>query len=268
VKFPNLTESLGLLDAAIAYAYAGLPVFELTPGGKTPATRHGFYDATSDPQQIPARWSRDPLFNIGMEMGERSGLMVVDADILWGCTESLRRLFAGHEEFETLVVETGGGGHHIYLQYDPRLKSRKDFLPGLELKSDGTYVVVPPSIHPSGDPYRVLFEYDVAPCPEWLVEAIQKAPAGRPEVDLTPDTIPEGDRDVTLASLAGSMHHRGIAFPVIERALQSVNQDLCDPPLPETQVTKIARSISRYPRGSWKTAQRQLVQLRVNGGRS
>lgn len=268
MKLPNLTESLGLQDAAVAHGESGLQVFELAPREKKPATPHGFYDATTDVEDIRARWSRNPDFNIGLRMGELSGLMVLDVDPDRGGTESLGRLFADHMDFESLVVETGGGGHHIYLQYDPTLTSRKDFLPGLELKSDGTYVVVPPSIHSSGRRYEVFCDSDVAPCPQWLVEAIQRAPTGRREVELISDTIPEGERDVTLTSLAGSLHHRGIAFSVIERALQSVNLDLCDPPLPETQVTKIARSISRYPRGSWTTAQRRFVQLQVKGDRS
>ena len=38
-----------LLKAALAYAAAGLAVFPLVPRTKEPATKRGFYDATTNP---------------------------------------------------------------------------------------------------------------------------------------------------------------------------------------------------------------------------
>ena len=53
------------------------------------------------------------------------------------------------------TVETGGGGLHIYLRRPAGLKLRDalDEYPGLEFKTLGRLVVVPPSIHPNGKPY-------------------------------------------------------------------------------------------------------------------
>jgi RecA-family ATPase len=57
--------------------------------------------------------------------------------------------------------------------------------------------------------------------------------------------IPEGSRNSTLASMAGSMRRRGMAEDEIAAALRKVNQR-CDPPLNESEVNKIAKSIARY----------------------
>ena len=40
------------LRQALAYARRGWPVFPCQPGQKIPATRHGYKDATTDPEQI------------------------------------------------------------------------------------------------------------------------------------------------------------------------------------------------------------------------
>jgi hypothetical protein len=40
------------LAAALRYAQAAWPVFPCVPGEKVPATRHGFLDATTDPDKI------------------------------------------------------------------------------------------------------------------------------------------------------------------------------------------------------------------------
>jgi hypothetical protein len=39
-------------EQALAYAAHGWPVFPCQPGGKQPATPHGFHDATTDPDKI------------------------------------------------------------------------------------------------------------------------------------------------------------------------------------------------------------------------
>ena len=64
--------------------------------------------------------------------------------------------------------------------------------------------------------------------------------------DPIPGKIPEGERNNTLASLAGSLRRRGLSEEVIERTLLEVNRAQCDPPLGEDEVKRIARSVARY----------------------
>jgi hypothetical protein len=58
--------------------------------------------------------------------------------------------------------------------------------------------------------------------------------------------IPQGERNATLAALAGAMRRRGASQEAITAALQAENQRRCDPPLPDGEVVGIAASISRY----------------------
>jgi hypothetical protein len=48
------------VSRALAYARRGWPVFPCRLGGKAPATRHGFRDATTDAKQIRRWWERQP----------------------------------------------------------------------------------------------------------------------------------------------------------------------------------------------------------------
>jgi putative DNA primase/helicase len=81
-------------------------------------------------------------------------------------------------------------------------------------------------------------------------------PAGEPEehaelnerqrADPIRDEIPEGRRNATLASLAGSMRRRGMTREEIEGAILVANRRRCRPPLDDEEVRRIAESIARY----------------------
>lgn len=60
------------------------------------------------------------------------------------------------------------------------------------------------------------------------------------------EVIPEGQRNGKLTSLAGSMRNRGMSEAAIMAALREENKR-CVPPLPDTEVASIARSVSGYP---------------------
>jgi len=70
-----------------------------------------------------------------------------------------------------------------------------------------------------------------------------------PKIDFPEhgESIPEGKRNVTFASLAGKMRRIGFPEESIHAALASYNKERCHPPLPENEVLGIAKSISKYP---------------------
>jgi hypothetical protein len=68
-----------LLEAALAYAAAHLPVFPLVRGGKVPAVMSGFYSASTNPETIRRFW-RIGNRNVAIPTGPASGVWVVDVD--------------------------------------------------------------------------------------------------------------------------------------------------------------------------------------------
>jgi hypothetical protein len=69
------------------------------------------------------------------------------------------------------------------------------------------------------------------------------------------DQIPEGERNATLASRAGTMRHSGFSGEAIEAALLAENGQHCKPPLAEDEVRGIAASIAKYPTGAANATQ-------------
>lgn len=60
--------------------------------------------------------------------------------------------------------------------------------------------------------------------------------------------IPDGNRNISLTSLAGALHNTGYTPMQIYQELQRVNDEVCKPPLPDRELQIIAESISRYRR--------------------
>jgi hypothetical protein len=248
-------------EAAIWYAKNGLPVFPLRPRSKKPLTQHGFKDAVTDLKQIERWWTHTPNANIGIQLGARSRLLLLDLDYRGAAVvherNDLIRLFGPIPD--TAEVVTGSGGRHIYFRYDGS-KVPREIAKGVELKAHGAYSVAPPSIHPNGTEYcfdgvegaKALLH--VAEPPPWLLEAIANRAncTAKPQAtaDIPAERWPDGERNNRLASLAGKLRHAGLSVESITDALLAENRKRCLPPLLDAEVRKIAVSIGRYPAGN------------------
>jgi hypothetical protein len=111
--------------------------------------------------------------------------------------------------------------------------------------------------HPDGMPYAM--RGDVAHMPLlpaallalWQALLLNGAERATASQAKTPgDAIPKGARNDTLTSLAGTMRRRGMSPEAITAALLAENAARCDPPLPEANVCRIARSVSGYAPGT------------------
>jgi hypothetical protein len=76
--------------------------------------------------------------------------------------------------------------------------------------------------------------------------------------------IREGERNVTLASVAGSLRDRGLDEGTIAAVLLEVDRLRCDPPLEATEVLRIARSVGRYTLGSPRYRSSPVRRVRRN----
>ncbi|MCW4027979.1 MAG: primase alpha helix C-terminal domain-containing protein, partial [Candidatus Bathyarchaeota archaeon] len=78
------------------------------------------------------------------------------------------------------------------------------------------------------------------------------------------EIIPEGRRNRTLTSIAGSMRGEGREVEEIYQELSDINKDRCQPPLPSEEVHQIATSVSSYEpnnNGSGRITQAQRLLL-------
>jgi hypothetical protein len=221
---------------------------DCTSPGKHPRTPNGHKDATADAGVVESwlnRYGADSI-NWAVATGAASGVYVVDVDLhhdgVW------------HEELwgpvpETRTVATGNGGRHYYFTYpydgEP-LKSRNPFVPGVDLKSDGGYVVAPGSRHVSGATYRLLNEgTSIADGSTELVTHVRQRSTSEPvEVGSLLTRIPSGRRNITLFTLGcrtrRQTHDDRLA---VEATVRAYNQLLCDEPLDEAEVKAIIESV-------------------------
>lgn len=171
-------------ESALKYAQKGKPVFPcaVSKSPIIPAEKggRGCLDATTDENQIKAWWKEYPKASVGMATGEASGLWVLDVDLPDG-PGTLDKLEQEHGALPpTLTQETGGGGFQFFFRWDENGNrignSTKKIGKGLDIRSTGGYVILPPSFHPSGNQYKWLNTDPPAQAPEWLIELVKKQP--------------------------------------------------------------------------------------------
>ena len=239
--------------------------------GKTPLISNWPQRASSEAELILSWLRRWPRCNWAAATGRGSGIFVLDVDGELGLS-GIQELcnHYGHEWTETLGVKTGRGGH-LYFRWPQGTmirNSANNLRPGLDVRGEGGYVIVPPSVHPNGHVYHWLAGGSDAPilaATDWLLGMLAVATQENPSSPGTgsDSEIPEGKRNAVLTSLAGAMRRYGSTPKGIETALFAENAARCKPPLAEREVRMIAQSISRYEPSGVGTRGRENIPASV-----
>ena len=231
-----------------------------TEPGKRPWPNEGrwkeYQDRLPTEDEVQRWWQEHPLLNVGAALGPVSGLVRIDVDGAGG--EAALDDLSGGDLPLTLEFLSGrpdGGRGLLYaIPGDAVLKTTVRHEPGAELRlqTKGAQTVLPPSRHVSGGRYawvagRGPGEIRAAGAPGWLLAALSPDRRQTAALPLAEgEVITQPGRNSFLASLAGSMRRRGMHEEAIRAALDVMNQDRCEPPLPDAEVAGIARKISRY----------------------
>lgn len=262
-----------MLRAALAYAerlnWAVIPLHTIqsdgtcgcgkancTSPGKHPITTHGVSEATKDIEKIKEWWSKYPNANIGIAAGRRSGFWVLDIDGEMGEIE-LKQLEAANGRIPDTVEQlTGGGGRHILFKYpeDVKIPNRVGLRPKVDIRSDGGYIVVSPSIHKSGRNYAWEvsshpLEIAIAEAPHWLLKLVTE---NESMFEIKPLTywqsiasgVYEGQRNSTVASIIGHLLSHRIEPVLAAQLVFAWNRQYNKPPLPDDEVMKVIDSIA------------------------
>lgn len=267
-----------MIDWAAWYAKQGLevfPVFRIREDGtcscgharcdspgKHPILSNGVRGASSKIELVRDRWGLHPMANIGIHT---NGLAVLDVDGEAGIA-SLDAICSRHHGARDLLlrspmVRTGGGGLHFFFRNNPdgSVRNKVKFLPGLDIRSEGGYVVAPPSNHVSGKRYewvRGLTEFSPKFFPSWLKKEICEAGESsripvkmadgesRPRIDLDSiGEISEGGRNQGLTRICGRLFWEGRGEAEIRSLMKTINQMSCKPPVSDWELNRICENI-------------------------
>jgi hypothetical protein len=248
------------LDRALACAGRGWPVFPCQPGRKTPATAHGYLDATTDPARIRAWLGRRPDRNLAVATGA-PGPDILDIDQHGGAGDGFGALgelrAAGLLDGIVASVRTPGAGLHLYLAGSDQ---RSGHLPArhVDFLAQGGYALIPPS-EVDGRPYTQLNTIVAANGLDWAaarqvlelsddswrptprqpaprrtpqeqIDALARWVAAQPEGNRNnglfwaANRVLDTDQAADLSPLAAAARDAGLTDPEITRTLDSARR--------------------------------------------
>lgn len=202
-----------LAQEAHDYAAQGWAVFPLQPRQKKPyGFTTGLHGASADVEVVTRMWAgRQPLplrapknaeeatrfpdqvlarpnSNIGLATGARSRVWALDIDGRAGI-DSLLALARQHGKLPLTVRQNTGKGGHLLFEWPGALpwggeirNGASKFAEGLDVRGEGGYIVLPPSIHPdTGRSYQWVegcapHELAIARAPWWLLRLVAPPP--------------------------------------------------------------------------------------------
>ena len=174
--------------------------------GKHPRILEWQLNATSDEARVGEWFRRWPRAGLGMATGRASGVWVLDLDgdkaIAWYASKVRE-----HGKTPTRGVRTGRG-RHLYFTFPDgvEIRNMQDVdKQKIDVRGDGGFVVLPPTLHYSGRRYEWLdtgaYQQEPAAPPEWLIEYVRHVPPPPPPprpprpATMTPREISRAFRD-------------------------------------------------------------------------
>jgi hypothetical protein len=224
---------------------------------------HGAKDATTDPEQIRKWFEKWPEANVGIATGDQS-FDVVDVDLKGDGPDTLRELELKHGDLpDTIEQITGSGGRQIMFQPTRgRLTNAVKFASGLDIRTNGGLVVVPPSRHISGGKYEweassLPNKKALAPFPDWIIRLVNQS-SGRPagngsgvDVDAIWAGIKEGERDRELYRYVCRLRAQNVSRQEAE-ILVLAAAGKCVPPFPSDDALRKVEQAWKHPLGGDK----------------
>lgn len=179
---------------------------------------------------------------IAVVCGQISGnLLVVDIDDVVG--------EAAASELDlpqTVEARSPNGRHLYYVTDDPCPRGGVKLRPGLDIRAEGNYIIAPPTHRTNGASYewiRSPDDHELAPVPAQILELIHEdSTADRPNLQEVLSGVAEGARDVSGASIAGSLIAQGYGRDMTLALLKQWNSHN-EPPLAKRQLEKIVDGV-------------------------
>lgn len=283
----TLDQKGGCRAAAHNYLKRGLVPIPVEPHGKKALVKWKLFQEHPPTQkEVDAWWDRWPDANVALITGAASGFIVVDIDSETG--ERAYQQLLGDVPTPTNI--TGRGRQRFFQCLDVPVRNRVKVFDGVDIRGDGGYTVVPPSIHPSGAQYHWDDEHGrgldcpFAALPAAFLELLthyatgkhpDQVPEPRPEVATgkiatpfrLPDAISEGARNDTLFQYACSLRAQGLDQAQILAFLAVANVERCASALDDDELEGIVASAAPYAEGHNTDLGNALRLVRQHGGK-
>ena len=234
-----------LSHARDAYKY-GFSLIPLKEGSKLPNLQKGHEFLRRKPTK--EEYKAFKFGNYGIVCGALSGICVLDVDYPEGF-DTLQELDIDPETYAAPVVATPGGGKHYYFKYNPNVRTGVAVVGrGVDIRSDGSYVVGPGSVVGDGTYTWRLSpeEVDLDEPPLWMHKHTGEGYHSSQQDVWMDEPIGNGKRNMTIASLAGSLVARDMPASLILDVCQYINNKWVKPPLEYDEVEKTVLSMERY----------------------
>lgn len=226
------------------YVKWGWSILPVMPGSKRPAVSSWTQYQKTRPTTAELKlWFEDPDMGVGVVTGELSGIVVIDED-------SYKAHGTKLELTTPLKVVSGSGGRHLYFKYTAKIANAVNKEKAIDIRGDGGFIVLPPTIHPNGTGYK--WDGEVPETLESLpalsstfVEDVFGKWEPTEKINITEFmNVGSGGRNDNLHRAACSLLN---AHPMDEavQLINAVNQTY-DPPLADWEVRTIIESAGKF----------------------
>lgn len=230
------------------YVSMGWHVIPLNPGEKSPLL--GKNQIQEYRKRVPTdselrAWFDGTESNIGIITGLKNKPVVVDIDSQAGVSNYQK--FTDSAKYSVPVVKTPRGYHLYFNAQSVPPRTRIGFIEDCDLKSEGGYVVAPPSINGNGGIYswvRHPKDYTLLPLPEKFI----RRELGQDTLPAHPWGLSEGTRDESMYSTAVSLYKGGMPKSNAIEIIKSLAAN-CNPPFPlDEAIRKVDSAYDNLPR--------------------
>lgn len=238
-----------ITEAAVEYASLGWSVLPVKPQEKRPLMQNWtqYIRSKASVGMLQSWFDNLSGAGVGMVTGRISNIVVIDVEST--CPESIESILRRYPT--QLVSRTGSGGYHLYYQYPANvgtISNRVGLFEGVDLRADGGFIVLPPTIHPSGGVYQWVSRGIPGMFPAVLLDIQSSASTvyGNNDRWITEVLrgVGEGQRNDACARLCGYFFKKGLTADVVESLILEWNERN-NPPMPVSEVRTTVRSIER-----------------------